>query len=609
MEKLWNYNDYVDRLQHPNQKVRRWALNALDRQYHRTYAKEAAGLLREEDELLFNRAVEYVVRHRAQDAVPVLLEAFHEGAHKGKAAEALGRLGYGDITAEVFDAIKSNEDYESLLGFMHFLSAIRGKETHDMMTALFSTAPKGSQIRIYIGAELLKHCRPLDVRRVLIDSATNGGEGFFNHRDARELLDCTGAVSFFRALWDSDLSLILGQDPDVETVLSEFRPCMKGVADDLKAVWPLLWTKRGQDAVSLLMFKAQDILKVRFPGKTCRDCHREVFEKDYMALAFLEFFTTNASCWDYAALAGGRVNDIMLCAALACYQSIHYRGLLLEALEPGAPLSVLLNALRIADEDFPAVIMGRICEAAPIGELIEVLTEDLETWGDIHSVILMGRIGDKAFVPHLLRILESGDYMSYLYDEALKAAERLHESAHETILQAILDNEAGDVFNAFHFLYNLPYSEAFDAAMEIWEAASENDRDAEMFSRTLAGIGDARGVEVLKKCMRDGHAVTVANNLETLAALHDQDIAEEMLLLDKAYKERMERFNSRLEAPAALDPVDHPPITYKEDGDGNNDYYDDEPVDTVKREAPKIGRNAKCPCGSGKKYKKCCMNK
>ena len=23
----------------------------------------------------------------------------------------------------------------------------------------------------------------------------------------------------------------------------------------------------------------------------------------------------------------------------------------------------------------------------------------------------------------------------------------------------------------------------------------------------------------------------------------------------------------------------------------------------------KIGRNAECPCGSGKKYKKCCLNK
>jgi len=28
--------------------------------------------------------------------------------------------------------------------------------------------------------------------------------------------------------------------------------------------------------------------------------------------------------------------------------------------------------------------------------------------------------------------------------------------------------------------------------------------------------------------------------------------------------------------------------------------------DPVKREQPKIGRNDPCPCGSGKKYKKCC---
>ncbi|TSJ91646.1 hypothetical protein FG002_001700 [Chitinimonas sp. BJB300] len=26
----------------------------------------------------------------------------------------------------------------------------------------------------------------------------------------------------------------------------------------------------------------------------------------------------------------------------------------------------------------------------------------------------------------------------------------------------------------------------------------------------------------------------------------------------------------------------------------------------IKREAPKVGRNDPCPCGSGKKYKKCC---
>ena len=30
-------------------------------------------------------------------------------------------------------------------------------------------------------------------------------------------------------------------------------------------------------------------------------------------------------------------------------------------------------------------------------------------------------------------------------------------------------------------------------------------------------------------------------------------------------------------------------------------------VKPIHREGPKIGRNDVCPCGSGKKYKKCCL--
>jgi len=43
--------------------------------------------------------------------------------------------------------------------------------------------------------------------------------------------------------------------------------------------------------------------------------------------------------------------------------------------------------------------------------------------------------------------------------------------------------------------------------------------------------------------------------------------------------------------------------------DGRWYFYDGQPppIETVRRESPKIGRNAPCPCGSGKKYKKCCM--
>ena len=39
----------------------------------------------------------------------------------------------------------------------------------------------------------------------------------------------------------------------------------------------------------------------------------------------------------------------------------------------------------------------------------------------------------------------------------------------------------------------------------------------------------------------------------------------------------------------------------------HNHYPSYEPVETIRRTEPKIGRNQSCPCGSGKKYKKCCL--
>lgn len=43
--------------------------------------------------------------------------------------------------------------------------------------------------------------------------------------------------------------------------------------------------------------------------------------------------------------------------------------------------------------------------------------------------------------------------------------------------------------------------------------------------------------------------------------------------------------------------------------DGDYDYDETFFPETYVRPEPKIGRNDPCPCGSGKKYKKCCLDK
>ncbi|MGQ0525498.1 MAG: SEC-C metal-binding domain-containing protein [Betaproteobacteria bacterium] len=39
----------------------------------------------------------------------------------------------------------------------------------------------------------------------------------------------------------------------------------------------------------------------------------------------------------------------------------------------------------------------------------------------------------------------------------------------------------------------------------------------------------------------------------------------------------------------------------------DSDLFAEEPIAPHFRKTPKIGRNDPCPCGSGKKYKKCCL--
>lgn len=43
-----------------------------------------------------------------------------------------------------------------------------------------------------------------------------------------------------------------------------------------------------------------------------------------------------------------------------------------------------------------------------------------------------------------------------------------------------------------------------------------------------------------------------------------------------------------------------------EEGKGHEDHAAQAPKTPVVREAPKVGRNDPCSCGSGKKFKKCC---
>lgn len=62
---------------------------------------------------------------------------------------------------------------------------------------------------------------------------------------------------------------------------------------------------------------------------------------------------------------------------------------------------------------------------------------------------------------------------------------------------------------------------------------------------------------------------------------------------------------SRSPAPAHVhEHVHDENCNHGPDGHGHHHHA---PVTTLRRASPKVGRNEACPCGSGKKHKKCCL--
>jgi uncharacterized protein YchJ len=61
----------------------------------------------------------------------------------------------------------------------------------------------------------------------------------------------------------------------------------------------------------------------------------------------------------------------------------------------------------------------------------------------------------------------------------------------------------------------------------------------------------------------------------------------------KGMDEAMLEFNRRLATPRV-------------EAASDEDILSLPPGETIVRDSPKVGRNDPCPCGSGKKYKKCC---
>ncbi|MDY0167602.1 MAG: SEC-C metal-binding domain-containing protein [Thermoguttaceae bacterium] len=247
--------------------------------------------------------------------------------------------------------------------------------------------------------------------------------------------------------------------------------------------------------------------------------------------------------------------------------------------------------------------------------VIELLDQDIEdysdnpmVWMEPFLVWLAGELRLEQAIPLVLkRLLE---YSVVPFSEAMESLAQIGTDAVVDALKTVFQNgdwdfryHTADIFGIVHTDHSLErclglLHEEDDLAIQCRLAQSALMHFAD------ETIQPVRQVALNDELDSDG--IELRNNLVAVSTLMGIDFPERAQWQEDAKQRDAFRQgrHTKQHAGNADEEAAYPAEDY--------DDYDDNPLPpsvTVVHEGPKIGRNDPCPCGSGRKYKKCCLKK
>jgi hypothetical protein len=187
----------------------------------------------------------------------------------------------------------------------------------------------------------------------------------------------------------------------------------------------------------------------------------------------------------------------------------------------------------------------------------------------------------------MVELLEDGEEVAWILEQALPdgpsdVAGELGAILAEIAAQVAPPEKDDDGEDAESVEDEAP-AEAIDAAAALAEMELPPGVDRAQFEQLMSSPRGALVADFGMFCEEKGFSQDTAAGLGTNVV--DDSIKE-------LHDEWMETPRESLEGKRPKDVLDGGLFPEK--------------VATFRREAPKVGRNDPCPCGSGKKYKKCC---
>lgn len=271
-----------------------------------------------------------------------------------------------------------------------------------------------------------------------------------------------------------------------------------------------------------------------------------------------------------------------------------------------APTSTLVERLKTCGHDVPKGLPEEIARRGREAiEPLVALARDDALWNatdlpssmaPIHTIHLLGAIGDVACAPVLVEAVKTRDLGDFLTEGAPAILAALDPGAIPLLAEAALDTTL-DPFQRIAFAEGL-YGIAARHAEHRAEVAPLfvrllRDDDADLVSLLIdeaARIDDPGVQAAVDRAFDDGRVLGLVIRRSDVDGLR----AEPRWSLSRDFKDPMAFFRN-----GTLDVM-------KRNAQAAEQRRAAPSLERAPK-APKIGRNDPCPCGSGKKYKKCCL--
>jgi hypothetical protein len=212
---------------------------------------------------------------------------------------------------------------------------------------------------------------------------------------------------------------------------------------------------------------------------------------------------------------------------------------------------------------------------------------------ELYMVQIVGELKICESVPYLFRILMDSDFMDLVYNECAKALGKIGGREVVNQVELLYPKHESVRDQLASILKWIPYDYSEDLAIRLLK--DEQDVVQKTFlAEALCGMFSLKAVDLIIDIIENRqYDPSIVNLSDLLAPIYEY--YHQPYDLSSLQKSGCQFFQEKMEN----DPL-HQELTKV-----TNTIMKLEDHKSSKR---KVGRNDPCPCGSGKKYKKCCLN-